>query len=69
MKINVIKAWKDEEYRSTLSAEQLSDLNNPVESIELSDEQMNHVNGGTIGTMQISINTVQNTSVGCCYLM
>ena len=46
MKIDKIKAWKDEEYRSTLTADQLAIVNNPVASLELSDEQMGQVNGG-----------------------
>ena len=35
----IIKAWKDEEYRNSLSPEQLSNLpENPVGSIELGDD-------------------------------
>ena len=49
MKVDIIKAWKDEEYRSTLTADQLAIVNNPVASLELSDEQMDQVNGGTGG--------------------
>lgn len=49
MKIDVIKAWKDEEYRSTLTQEQLNSIANPVESLKLSDEQMEQVSGGTNG--------------------
>ena len=64
MKINVIKAWKDEEYRSTLTAEQLNSLNNPVESVSLTDEEMENVNGGTYGSSFPD----QNTSAICCVL-
>jgi mersacidin/lichenicidin family type 2 lantibiotic len=49
MKIDIIKAWKDEAYRSTLTQEQLNTIENPVESLKLSDEQMESVNGGHAG--------------------
>jgi mersacidin/lichenicidin family type 2 lantibiotic len=53
MKIDKIKAWKDEEYRSTLTAEQLAVVNSPVASLELSEEQMSQVNGGTAVTFNM----------------
>jgi mersacidin/lichenicidin family type 2 lantibiotic len=49
---NIIRAWKDENYRSSLSDEQLSQLpGNPAGEIELSDAEMQFVAGGqnTIG--------------------
>ena len=62
MKINIIKAWKDEEYRSTLTAEQLQTIDNPVASLKLSDEQMETVNGGT--GSGVTFNTPPNKPSG-----
>jgi mersacidin/lichenicidin family type 2 lantibiotic len=45
--IDIIRAWKDEEYRNSLSEEQRSQLpENPAGMIELSDEDMGSVVGG-----------------------
>jgi mersacidin/lichenicidin family type 2 lantibiotic len=47
MKIDVIKAWKDEAYRKSLSQDQLAQLEaNPVAGLELSDEDMGAIAGG-----------------------
>lgn len=44
---NIIRAWKDEEYRNSLSEEQRSQLpENPAGMIELSDEDMQAIAGG-----------------------
>jgi len=44
---DIIRAWKDEDYRASLSAEQLSLLpENPAGLIELSDEDMSSLSGG-----------------------
>ena len=46
MKINVVRAWKDAEYRSSLSAEELAMVPaNPVGEIELRDEDLASVVG------------------------
>ena len=43
----IINAWRDEDYSSSLSEEQRSQLpENPVGMIELSDEDMEVVAGG-----------------------
>ena len=45
--INLIRAWKDAEYRASLSAEELATLpENPVGMVELPDEEMANVAGG-----------------------
>ena len=47
MKIDIVRAWKDAEYRKTLSAEQLASLPpNPVEAAPLSDIELESVAGG-----------------------
>ena len=45
--IDIIRAWKDEDYRNSLSAEELASLPaNPAGMIELSDADMGKVSGG-----------------------
>ena len=44
---DIIRAWKDEEYRNSLSQEQRSQLpQNPAGMVELSDADMESVAGG-----------------------
>jgi mersacidin/lichenicidin family type 2 lantibiotic len=44
---DIIRAWKDEDYRDSLSEEQRSHLpENPAGEIELSDEEMESLAGG-----------------------
>jgi mersacidin/lichenicidin family type 2 lantibiotic len=44
---NVIRAWKDADYRSTLSQEELAKLPaNPAGTSELSDSELANVSGG-----------------------
>ena len=50
MSVDIIRAWKDEEYRQSLSTEELKQLpENPAGLIELSDEDMSSVAGGCTG--------------------
>ena len=45
--IDVVRAWKDEEYRSSLTEAQRAQLpENPAGMIELTDEALNEVVGG-----------------------
>jgi mersacidin/lichenicidin family type 2 lantibiotic len=45
--IDIIRAWKDEEYRNSLSEEQRSQLpENPAGMVELSDQEMETFMGG-----------------------
>ena len=47
-KLNVVRAWKDEEYRMSLSeAEQRMLPCNPAGLIEISDSELGAVGGGT----------------------
>lgn len=43
-KINVIRAWKDAEYRATLTHDELKEL--PESPLSLLDEEMKHIQGG-----------------------
>ena len=48
-KLDIIRAWKDDEYRESLSAtERLRLPLNPAGVIELTDNEINNVEGGTI---------------------
>jgi mersacidin/lichenicidin family type 2 lantibiotic len=50
-RLDIIRAWKDEEYCSSLSAEQRTLLpENPVGLIELTDLDLRGAEGGTIST-------------------
>jgi mersacidin/lichenicidin family type 2 lantibiotic len=45
----IIRAWRDEDYRLSLSNEDLSGLpENPVGIVELSDDALNSAAGGAI---------------------
>ena len=45
--VDIIRAWKDEDYRQSLSAEQQEQLPvNPAGLVELDDEEMSSVSGG-----------------------
>jgi mersacidin/lichenicidin family type 2 lantibiotic len=48
---DIVRAWKDPNYRSTLSKEQLAELPiNPVGTFELTEAELAEVAGGTTGT-------------------
>jgi mersacidin/lichenicidin family type 2 lantibiotic len=45
--VDVVRAWKDEEYRASLSEEQVAALPaRPADLDELSDEQLEDIAGG-----------------------
>jgi mersacidin/lichenicidin family type 2 lantibiotic len=51
MKLDIVRAWKDEAYRRSLSEEQLHMLPaNPAGETELSDADLSSICGGGIGT-------------------
>jgi mersacidin/lichenicidin family type 2 lantibiotic len=46
MKIDIARAWKDEEYRNSLSAEELAQLPmNPAGAFELAESELESVHG------------------------
>lgn len=50
MKFDVVRAWKDEAYRQSLSKEQLQTLPaNPAGFLELTDDELETVQGGGHG--------------------
>lgn len=47
MTIDIVRAWKDAEYRESLSDEELALVpENPVGEVELTDEDLLNVTGG-----------------------
>src|SRR5581483_6924235 len=61
---DIIRAWKDANYRSTLSGYELSMLpTNPAGSIELTDDLLKFVAGGDAAT---ALCTHANLTSGCC---
>jgi mersacidin/lichenicidin family type 2 lantibiotic len=57
---DIIRAWKDEAYRNSLSAEERALLpENPAGSIDLSDEDLQGITGGKGGTNPLF-------TAGCC---
>ncbi len=47
MKFDIVRAWKDEAYRQTLTTEQLSTLPaNPAGEVEMSDNDLATISGG-----------------------
>ncbi len=71
-KDKVIKAWKDEKFRESLSAEDQALLpDNPAGFVELTDEDLESITGGvptTGSSPQICSCTVTQTGTGAgCY--
>jgi mersacidin/lichenicidin family type 2 lantibiotic len=66
--IDIVRAWKDEEYRNSLSEEQRAQLpENPAGTDELSDETMESVAAGILGSIICGANNTDNNApiVGC----
>jgi mersacidin/lichenicidin family type 2 lantibiotic len=58
MKFDVVRAWKDESYRSSLSSEEQAMLpENPAGALELSDAELEAIHGAA--------NVGGNASTGC----
>lgn len=58
---NIIRAWKDDQYRLSLSDEELALLpSDPAGSIELTDELLGQVAGGLVDV------SVENSCVASC---
>ncbi|EDX76037.1 hypothetical protein MC7420_5471 [Coleofasciculus chthonoplastes PCC 7420] len=67
--LDIIRAWKDEEYRNSLSDEQRAQLpENPAGMIELSDEDMGAISGGFAASRSVSRQGGCSCSCGgnCC---
>jgi mersacidin/lichenicidin family type 2 lantibiotic len=57
MKIDIVRAWKDEEYRSSLSSEEQAMLPaNPAGVLELSDAELGSIHGAHDGDGYVNTN-------------
>ncbi len=69
MNVDLIRAWKDENYREGLTPQQLALMPaNPAGAIELTEEELAGVDGALtpLITVLISVNTVIWASVAWC---
>ena len=63
--IDVERAWKDEEYRNSLTPEQLAQLPpNPAGDVEISEDDLDNVSGGNMtcplsrtGVTRVAVNS------------
>lgn len=54
MELDLIRAWKDEDFRESLDAEQLALLSeNPAGVIELTDEELGKVEGACVSISHV----------------
>ncbi len=57
--LDIVRAWKDEDYRLSLSEAERAQLpENPAGMIELSDTDLSEVNGGTTATGDVCCLTI-----------
>ncbi len=66
MKFDIVRAWKDETYRQSLSEEQLSALPaNPAGQLELTEADLPSVSGGVggIGDILKALNGIEVTTL------
>ena len=64
--IDIIRAWKDEEYRKSLTDEQRACIPpNPAGMMELSDQDLGAVAGGTDQMTDLA-RTGSGMTLGCC---
>ena len=60
--MDIIRAWKDEEYRLSLTEEQRALLpDNPAGLLELSDADLENVQGGILNSVAVAC-----TGIGAC---
>ncbi|HYO14891.1 MAG TPA: mersacidin/lichenicidin family type 2 lantibiotic [Thermoanaerobaculia bacterium] len=64
---NIIRAWKDEEYRNSLSEAELAALPaNPAGLVEVSDEDLDAMTGGTYTTGCTQWSRLTAPRLCCC---
>jgi mersacidin/lichenicidin family type 2 lantibiotic len=68
---HLVRSWKDPDFRSSLSAHHAATLSaNPAGLIELTDEELMGVDGGTsivCASVVISVISVIASAVGGCF--
>ena len=69
MSIDIVRAWKDAEYRNSLTPEERASLPaNPVEPIPTSEEELRAIVGGLMATTTLGGPTRCRTAYPeCCY--
>ncbi|WP_414551983.1 mersacidin/lichenicidin family type 2 lantibiotic [Anabaena sp. CCY 0017] len=72
--IDIIRAWKDEDYRNSLSAEQRSQLpENPAGMVELTNTTMETIVGGNLKrsgeTLELKRRTITIKYEICCAMV
>ena len=66
-KLDIIRAWKDEEYRESLNSDEQNMLPaNPAGQVELTAGELEDIDGGT-GWPCLSISLTFGISVQICY--
>ncbi len=66
MDTKIIRAWKDREYRESLSDEELALLpEHPAGEIELNDDELTIIVGGGGHGSNCQVLTVCNSAIGC----
>ena len=64
---DIIRAWKDEDFRENLGAAELAALpSNPAGLVEVSDEDLNAMTGGTYTTGCTQWSRTGSTGLCCC---
>lgn len=67
MSVDIIRAWKDDEYRNSLSPEELAALPaHPAGFMALSDEDLGDVTGGGIWTVTVVLSMLSGL---CCSIV
>ncbi|AKJ01694.1 mersacidin/lichenicidin family type 2 lantibiotic [Archangium gephyra] len=72
--IDVVRAWKDEQYRMSLTTEERAQLpQNPAGMVELTDSDLEGVAGGYAEAVDIDVSvtktsccTYSTTATACC---
>ena len=69
MSIDVVRAWKDAEYRESLSSEELALVPaHPAGEVELAEEDLLGVTGGLLDSLNIGLGLLGGgKSSGCDY--
>jgi mersacidin/lichenicidin family type 2 lantibiotic len=67
MKIDIARAWKDEEYRNSLSADELAQLPaHPAGAFELSENELEAAHGGSGDKVTIALICLQTVLLAIC---
>jgi mersacidin/lichenicidin family type 2 lantibiotic len=65
MKFDIVRAWKDEAYRASLSTEEQAMLpENPAGALELSDAELEAVHGALSVGIGVSVGATISVSTG-----